>query len=531
MSEDIKRALTLGGGGLVVAVVVGGGWMWWSEGQRRDALSGELSTWTDAVGAYETCMVGEGPADAERLLLSQAVERARDVRCHAEHLAALSWSEDEAAEPLKTAVGALDHGEPANPRISELDADQTCKQLAAVHTALQELRLSLDLEAGSGPSDCALELTPWPLLSQPPADPAVPGIRKGALRRVALRGDRVYAGYRMARQGVLAWKVGEADWAVVPSELQLEGVYWGGEKPWGVVSDPDAPAGMIRYRALAWTGTEWSLRAALPEGMVPYSADGPGGDYAVGGSTWMVPVRSLRESAIAVLPLTDEGRTVGEPLTLMPQEAAQQPALHFSEDGVLNGMVLTDDPGGFTFFASHISPGAEREVTSRVFLPVDVPDPLQSKEITICGDGEHRYALAGSRWLLRGSDGGADWLLHHTFEAPMRRAELACHGDQVAILADQDGTREAVPLHYAVCGAAGCSEPIALGEQQADGRGLVFDDDGPRLLSAMLGHAVVFRDQDGEPVPEHIYSAAERADDALPVVVADGRMFAVRAAE
>ena len=113
----------------------------------------------------------------------------------------------------------------------------------------------------------------------------------------------------------------------------------------------------------------------------------------------------------------------------------------------------------------------------------------------------------------------------------MRRAEVACHGDQVAILGDQDGAREAVPLHYAVCDAASCTEPIALGEQQADGRGLVFDADGLRLLSAMMGYAVIFRDADGAPIPEHIYSAAERPDDALPVLMADGRMFAVRAAE
>ena len=162
---------------------------------------------------------------------------------------------------------------------------------------------------------------------------------------------------------------------------------------------------------------------------------------------------------------------------------------------------------------------------------MDVPDPLQSNEIAVCGDGDSRYALAASRWLLRGSGGGSDWMLHHTFETPMRRAELACHSDKVAILADQDGAREAVPLHYAVCDAASCSEPVALGEQQADGRGLVLDEDGPRLLSAMLGHAVIFRDADGTPVPEHIYRAAERPEDALPVVVADGRMFAVRAAD
>jgi hypothetical protein len=530
MSVDVKRAVALGGGGLVAVAVLGGGWMWWSEGQRRDALGADLQVWSTAVAGYGRCMVGDAPLSAGELLLSQAGERGRDGRCYAEHLAGLSWSEDEAIAPLRTAVAALAHGEPASPRLSELDADQTCKQVAAVDAALASLRASIGAPAAPAvAAGCALALEPLPLVQQPPASPDVPGIRRGALRQVEQHGDRVFAGYRMSRQGVLAWKEGAGDWKIVPTEDELEGVYWGSDKPWGIIPDPEAPPGMIRYRVTAWSGAEWLLRSALPEGLLPVDAAGPDGSYAViSGPTWLAAVRSLREQSISLLPMPDEGRAIGEPVVLMALPSGRTPALQFSADGALLGMVLSEDPGGWAFSASHIAPGAAEVSSSRIFLPVDVPDPLQSDTIATCGDGAVRYALAADRWVLRGTGGGTDWRLHHTFKAPMRRAVMACHGDSLAILGDLDGAREAVELHHSTCTATGCTEPAALGEQQFDGRAVVWDDDGLRFLGLMLGHAVVFHASGEALTPEAIFSAGERPEDALPIATIDGRLFSIR---
>ncbi|MFT5684352.1 MAG: hypothetical protein ACI8RZ_005293 [Myxococcota bacterium] len=533
MSEDLKRALTLGGGGLIVAAIIGGGWMWYADGQRRSTLSGDLTAWAAVMQSYQGCLVAEQPLDAEHILLSYAVERTREGRCYGEHLAGIVWSEDASVAPLSAAVTALSRQAPASNRMSELDANETCKQLMTVDSALSGLRESLGEPAGAPMiADCTLALDPWPLVTQPPADPAVPGIRKGALRRVEVRGDRLFASYRMARQGGLTWKVGEADWSVVPSTRPLEGTYWGAERPWGIVPDPEAPAGMIRYRVTAWNGTQWQLRSALPEGLLPYSAHGPGGDYGVrAGPTWLIPVHTLRDGEIALLPLLDEGRQVGEPITLMPVKGDIKPTLQFSPDGTLVGMVLVEDPGGWVFLANLIS--GEETANSRIFLPVDVPDPLQGSEIITCADGENRFALAAGRWVLKGTNSGRDWRLHHTFEEPLRRPVLACHGGSVAMLGDLDGVREAAELVYSVCDADACREPVALGEQQANGRAIHYDEDGITLVSAMLGYAVIFRDGEanGSPVPERIFSAADRLDNSLPVLSVDGQFYALQSGE
>ena len=527
MNEDLKRALILGGGGLIAAVVLGGGWMFYTDGQRRQTLQADLGTWSTALEAYQGCLVGEDYVNTEQILLGMTLERTRAGRCYTEHLSGLTWSEDESTAALKSAVNALSRSEPASSRLSEMDADETCKQLAVVDAELSALRTAIEFPTGTPMvSDCALSLSTWPLVSQPLSTD--PQIRKGALRKVEVRGDRLFAGYRMARQGVLAFGFTGEDWTIVPTEMALEGVFWGDKRPWGVVPDPEAPAGMIRYRVMSWSGTAWHLRSALPEGLIPYNASGPHGDYAVvSGPTWLVPVRNLREGELALLPMPDEGREAGEPVSLIPLQGDRKPTLSFSSDGTLIGMALADDPGGWAFLANLIS-GTET-ATSRIFLPVDVPDPLQSDTIATCGDTGYHFALAADRWVLRSVDGGRDWKLHHTFEQPLRRAVMACHNDSLAILADLDGARESVVLHYSVCDVDACREPEALGEQQASGRGIVFDDEGVRLLSNMLGYAVLFHDAeaDGAPVPEHIYDSSEKADKTLPILSVDGRIYAI----